>query len=275
MARAKEQETISGNESIVLREDCGPIAILTLNRPAQRNSLSQELMAEFRRQVAGLSQSAAVKSIIVAANGPVFCAGHDIRELESHRGDADGGKAFFAKMFGSGSEMMQGIVRCPKPVIAAVRGTATAAGCQLVATCDLAVASEDSQFCTPGVHIGLFCTTPAVAVARNIGRKRAMEMLLLGDMIGAKEALAYGLVNRVVPQDEVMACAMELAETIASKSAAANALGKKSFYEQIDAPLGAAYEQAGRTMVENMMLHDAHEGLGAFLEKRAPRWRDT
>jgi enoyl-CoA hydratase/carnithine racemase len=258
----------------VLREDRGPIAILTLNRPAQRNSLSQELMAEFQRQITDLSQSAAVKSIIVAASGPVFCAGHDIRELESHRVDADGGEAFFSKMFGSGSEMMQGIVRCPKPVIAAVQGTATAAGCQLVATCDLAVASEDSQFCTPGVHIGLFCSTPAVAVARNIGRKRAMEMLLLGEMIGAKEALAYGLVNRVVPQDEVMARAMELAGTIASKSAAANALGKKAFYEQIDAPLGAAYEQAGRTMVENMMLDDAREGLGAFLEKRKPRWRD-
>lgn len=265
----------AGNEGILLREDREAVALLTLNRPEARNSLSEAMLAELQAQFDEISSSREIKCVVIAANGPVFCAGHDIREMEGRRSDDDGGKAFFAGMFSACSSVMQAIVACAKPVVAAVEGTATAAGCQLVATCDLAVASEDAKFCTPGVHIGLFCSTPAVAVARNVGRKRAMEMLLLGDMVDAQEASQYGLVNRVVPKDRVRPTALELAERIASKSAAANAIGKKSFYGQLDAPLGEAYERACAAMVENMMLEDAHEGLGAFLEKREPRWRDA
>lgn len=265
----------TSNESVLLQEDRGPIAILTLNRPDARNSLSEALLGELEAQFEDISSSRDIKCVVIAANGPVFCAGHDIREMEAHRPDEDGGKAFFTRVFAASSRVMRQIVECSKPVIAAVQETATAAGCQLVATCDLAVASEDAKFCTPGVHIGLFCSTPAVAVARNVGRKRAMEMLLLGDMLSAEEACQYGLVNRVVAKDRVMVVALELAEQIASKSSAAIALGKKTFYDQIDAPLGEAYDRAGQAMVENMMLEDAHEGLDAFLEKRESQWRDA
>lgn len=268
-------DPVPTNEGVLLREDHGPIAVLTMNRPTARNSLSVELLDEFVRQFVELSDSAAIKAIVIAGNGPVFCAGHDIRELETHRTDEDGGKGFFDETFKASSALMSAIVKSPKPVIAAVEGTATAAGCQLVATCDIAVASEEAEFCTPGVHIGLFCSTPAVAVARNVGRKRAMEMLLLGEMVGAEDALQFGLVNRVVPRTEVMDVSLELAEKIASKSAAAISMGKKAFYEQIDAPLGEAYDTAGWAMAKNMMLHDAKEGLSAFLEKRDPQWRDS
>lgn len=263
------------NESVLLREDQGPIAVLTMNRPEARNSLSIGLTDAFLKQFVELSDSPAVKAVVIAGNGPIFCAGHDIRELEQHRTDEDGGEAFFKTSFAASSSLMRAIVHSPKPVIAAVEGTATAAGCQLVATCDMAVASDEAQFCTPGVHIGLFCSTPAVAVARNIGRKRAMEMLLLGEMVEAQDALQFGLVNRVVPKPDVMSEALDLAEKIASKSAAAIAMGKKTFYEQIDAPLGEAYDTAGWAMAKNMMLDDAREGLGAFLEKRQPKWRDS
>lgn len=263
------------NEGVLLREDQGPIAVLTMNRPDARNSLSVELLGELVSQFVDLSDTPSVKAIVIAGNGPVFCAGHDIRELEQHREDEDGGKAFFDKTFAASSSVMSAIVKSPKPVLAAVEGTATAAGCQLVATCDLAVASDEAEFCTPGVHIGLFCSTPAVAVARNVGRKRAMEMLLLGEMVGADDALQFGLVNRVVPRTEVMTLTLDLAEKIASKSAAAISMGKKAFYEQIDAPLGEAYDTAGWAMAKNMMLHDAKEGLSAFLEKRDPQWRDS
>jgi enoyl-CoA hydratase/carnithine racemase len=262
------------NQGVLLREERGPVAVLTLNRPEMRNCLSHELLAALNAAFADISASGTVKAVVVASNGPVFSAGHDIREMQSHREDADKGKAFFARMFSECSVVMQAIVDCPKPVVAAVEGTATAAGCQLVATCDLAVAADDAKFCTPGVHIGLFCSTPAVAVARNVGRKRAMEMLLLGEMVDAEDACAYGLVNKIVPKNDVMRTAMELAELIASKSAAANAIGKKTFYEQVSAPLGLAYDRACEAMVENMMLADANEGLGAFLEKRKPQWRD-
>ncbi len=267
--------SIPANEGVLLREDFGPIAVLTMNRPEARNSLSVELLEAFLSQFTELSGSSAVKAIVIAGNGRVFSAGHDIRELEQHRADDDGGEKFFNDTFAASSSFMQAIVQSPKPVVAAVEGTATAAGSQLVATCDLAVASDEAEFCTPGVHIGLFCSTPAVAIARNIGRKRAMEMLLLGEMIGAKDALDFGLVNRVAPRSEVMNVALEMAEKISSKSAAAIAMGKKAFYSQVDAPLGEAYDTAGWAMAKNMMLHDAREGLGAFLEKREPNWRDS
>ena len=269
-------QNISENSKAVLfREDNGAVAILTLNRPSARNSLSEEMLSALSVAFDEISASKQIKVVILAANGPVFCAGHDIREMQTHRDDADGGAKFFSEMFDACSMVMQKIVHCPKPVIAAVEGTATAAGCQLVATCDLAVASTEAKFCTPGVHIGLFCSTPAVAVARNVGRKRAMEMLLLGDMIDAEDACDYGLVNRVVAKDKVVPTAMQFAETIASKSMGANAIGKKTFYNQINAPMDEAYTCASKAMVENMLIDDADEGLSAFLEKRAPKWRDS
>ena len=263
------------NEGILLREDRGPIAHLTLNRPDARNALSEELMSDLQSQIDDISPSLSIRATVIAGNGPVFCAGHDIRQMENRRGDADGGKAYFKARFKQSSMLMQSIIRCPKPVIAAVEGTATAAGCQLVATCDLAVAGEDAKFCTPGVHIGLFCSTPAVAIARNVGRKRAMEMLLLGEMISAEDAREFGLVNRLVPEARVLEEALNMATLIASKSLPVMAMGKQAFYEQFDPGLAKSYDRATRAMVENMMLEDAREGLGAFLEKRAPNWRDA
>jgi len=263
------------NEGILLREDRGPIAHLTLNRPDARNALSEELMSDLQSKIDGISPSPSIRVIVIAGNGPVFCAGHDIRQMENRRSDADGGKAYFEARFKQSSMLMQSIIRCPKPVIAAVEGTATAAGCQLVATCDLAVAGEDAKFCTPGVHIGLFCSSPAVAIARNVGRKRAMEMLLLGEMISAKDAREFGLVNRLVPEARVLEEALNMANLIASKSLPVIAMGKQAFYEQFDPGLAKSYDRATRAMVENMMLEDAREGLGAFLEKRAPNWRDA
>ncbi|GBE42751.1 2,3-dehydroadipyl-CoA hydratase [bacterium BMS3Bbin10] len=263
------------NEEVLLREDRGRVALLTLNRPQARNSLSEELLDALQAQIDDISHSSSARVAIITANGPVFCAGHDIGQLEGRRGDRDGGAQYFAALFERCSALMQSIIACPKPVIAAVEGTATAAGCQLVATCDLAVASEDAKFCTPGVHIGLFCSTPAVALARNVSRKHAMEMLLLGEMIPAEDARAFGLINRVVAKGGALEEALKMAEAISSKSIPALAIGKQAFYEQFDPELSQSYDRATRAMVENMMLEDAHEGLGAFLEKRAPRWRDT
>ena len=268
-------ETLPTDEDILLREDRGPIALLTLNRPDARNALSEDLLAALQAQFDDISKSSSIKVVVLTGNGPVFCAGHDIRQMESRRSDTDGGKAYFETTFEQCSVLMQSIVGCPKPVIAAVTGTATAAGCQLVATCDLAVASMEAKFCTPGVHIGLFCSTPAVPIARNIGRKRAMEMLLLGEMIPADDARQYGLINKVVPKAQVLDEALGMANEIASKSLPVLALGKQAFYEQFDPDLAASYDRASRAMTENMMLEDAHEGLRAFLEKRAPKWRDA
>ena len=266
---------VRNNEGILLREDRGPVALLTLNRPDARNALSEELMSSIQSQIDDISPSPSIRAVVIAGNGPVFCSGHDIRQMESRRNDADGGKAYFEAAFAQCSMLMQSIIRCPKPVIAAVEGTATAAGCLLVATCDLAVAGEDAKFCTPGVHIGLFCSTPAVAIARNVGRKRAMEMLLLGEMISAGDAREFGLVNRVIPKAQVLEAALNMANHIASKSLPVMAMGKQAFYEQFDPDLVKSYDRATRAMVENMMLEDAREGLGAFLEKRSPNWRDA
>lgn len=263
------------NESVLLREDAQSIAVLTLNRPKARNCLSEELLDALQCELDAIAASTTIKAVIIAANGPVFSSGHDIKEMTARRDDPDGGKAYFEHVFRKCSKLMQTIVRCPKPVIAAVTGTATAAGAQLVASCDLAVAGEDSKFCTPGVHIGLFCSTPMVALSRNVGRKRAMEMLLLGEMIAADDAEAYGLVNRVVERDAVHGEAMEMAKKIAAKSSPTVAIGKSIFYDQIEAPLGTAYERAAQAMVDNMMIADAEEGLGAFIEKRDPKWSDS
>ncbi len=275
MTASSEPRSADSNESVLLREDHGPITVLTMNRGDARNALSEELVAALREQFEHLSRSRSIKAIIIAANGPAFCAGHDMRELESHRQDDDGGKNYFARTFSASSTLMLEIMACPKPVIAAVGGTATAAGCQLVATCDLAVAGEDVQFCTPGVNIGLFCSTPMVALTRNAGQKQAMEMLLLGEMIGAEQACDFGLVNRVAPNAQVMLVAMEMAQSIASKSAAVISLGKKTFHAQQGLPAREAYDKAARAMAENMLFADAEEGLAAFLEKRNPQWRDA
>src|SRR6185295_15265094 len=196
-----------------------------------------------------------------------FSSGHDLKELTAHRADADKGLAFYTEAMTRCSAMMQAIVACPKPVIAAVQGTATAAGCQLVATCDLAVASSAANFCTPGVDIGLFCSTPMVALTRNVPRKRAMEMLLLGEMVPAKKAAEYGLVNRVIAPDEVMDAALDLAAKIAGKPPTTLTIGKETFYRQIDMPLAKAYELAAEVMVQNMLHAEAEEGICAFLEK--------
>ncbi len=250
------------------------VVLLTLDRPQTRNALSLAMIAEVTAHIAALGADRTVSVIVLAASGPVFSAGHDLKEMTAHRADADGGRAFFDDTMRRCATMMQAIVACPKPVIAAVQGTATAAGCQLVATCDLAVAAETAKFCTPGVNIGLFCSTPMVALSRNVSRKRAMEMLLLGDLLPATEAAEYGLVNRVVPADKVMAEALSMARTIASKSPVTVAIGKRAFYDQIEKPLAEAYDYAAAVMVENMMKADAEEGICAIIEKRPPVWTD-
>jgi enoyl-CoA hydratase/carnithine racemase len=256
----------------LLRETRGAAALLTLNRPDRRNALSEDLLDGLQTALDELSGDDEVKAIVITGNGPVFCAGHDLAELTARRGDADRGKAYFSEIMGRCSAMMQAVLRCPKPVIAAVQGPATAAGCQLVASCDLAIASQDATFCTPGVHIGLFCSTPMIALSRNVSRKHAMEMLLLGDPIEAERACDMGLINRAVPPAELLDASLQMAEQIGSKSPAVVKIGKEAFYQQVEMPLSQAYDYASQVMVENMLHRDAEEGIGAFLEKRPPIW---
>ncbi|HUJ37076.1 MAG TPA: enoyl-CoA hydratase [Hyphomicrobium sp.] len=248
------------------------VVVVTLNRPETRNSLSLAMIDALHTAVDELANDRGAAAVVLAASGPVFCAGHDLKELTAHRADADRGTAFFKETMTRCSALMQAIVACPKPVIAAVQGTATAAGCQLVATCDLAVAARSAKFCTPGVNIGLFCSTPMVALSRNVSRKRAMEMLLLGETISADAAAEYGLVNRVVPDADVLKEAVALAAKIAAKSPLTVATGKVTFYAQAEMPLREAYDHASKVMAENMMARDAEEGISAFLEKRKPKW---
>jgi enoyl-CoA hydratase/carnithine racemase len=256
----------------LLREDRGQVALLTLNRPETRNCLSEEMIASLHAAITEIGGSDAVRAIVITGSGSAFSSGHDLKELSARRSDPDRGKAYFAKIMNACSQMMLSIVRSPKPVIAAVNGIATAAGCQLVASCDLAVASQDARFATPGVNIGLFCSTPMVALSRNVSRKAAMEMLLLGDMVGAAEAKELGLVNRVVPPDETVNAAVELGRRIAEKPKATLKIGKEAFYRQLEMPLDEAYAYASTVMVENMLHAEAEEGIGAFLEKRQPSW---
>lgn len=257
----------------LLREDTDGIATLTLNRAQARNPLSEGMLAALSEAFTAIAQERAVKVAILAADGPVFSAGHDLKEMSAHRADADRGRAYFREILGRCSAMMQQITALPQPVIAAVEGTATAAGCQLVATCDLAVAGAAARFCTPGVHIGLFCSTPMVALSRNLSAKHAMEMLLLGEMVPADDAARMGLVNRVAPAGGALAAARQLAEVIASKSPATVKIGKRAFYAQREMGLAAAYDHASAVMVENMLARDAEEGIGAFMEKRQPVWK--
>jgi enoyl-CoA hydratase/carnithine racemase len=257
----------------LLREDTDGIATLTLNRGQSRNPLSEGMLAALSETFGALAKDRSVRAVILAADGPVFSAGHDLKEMSAHRTDADRGRAYFKDVLGRCSAMMQQITALPQPVIAAVEGTATAAGCQLVATCDLAVAGVAAKFCTPGVHIGLFCSTPMVALSRNLSAKHAMEMLLLGEMVPANEAARMGLVNRVVPAGDALTEARRLAGVIASKSPATVKIGKHAFYQQREMGLAAAYDRASAVMVENMLARDAEEGIGAFMEKRQPVWR--
>jgi enoyl-CoA hydratase/carnithine racemase len=259
------------NEEPLLREALdGGVLRLTLNRPAARNALSLALMRELRRALDDAASDRGCRVVILAGAGPAFCAGHDLREL---RGNPS--REAYEGIFAQCSALMQQIVALPKPVIAEVHGIATAAGCQLVATCDLAIAAEDARFATPGVNIGLFCSTPMVALSRAVGRKAAMEMLLTGELIDAATAKEIGLVNRVVPAAELSTAALELARQIAAKSAFTVAIGKEAFYRQAEMGLADAYRYAGEVMTRNMLARDAGEGIDAFLAKRPPVWQDA
>jgi enoyl-CoA hydratase/carnithine racemase len=262
------------SDPVLRREIEGAVALLTLNRPASRNSLSAQMLTELIDALALLGRDTSIRAVVIAAEGPAFCSGHDLRELTARRTDPDGGRAFFTRTMELCSTMMTSVVQLPQPVIACVHGIASAAGCQLVASCDLAVASADARFATPGVNIGLFCSTPMVALTRNVAPKHAMEMLLTGGAITADDALRIGLVNRVVPPGEERAEAMRLAQHIASKSARAIRVGKRAFHAQRTMGLDDAYAHASRVMVENLLDPDAAEGIGAFLAKRPPQWND-
>ncbi|MGZ5841588.1 MAG: enoyl-CoA hydratase [Xanthobacteraceae bacterium] len=259
---------------ILLREDIAGVAVLTLNDPETRNSLSEAMLEALGDALTAIAHDKSVRAVVLAANGPAFSAGHNLKELSRRRSDEDGGRAYFKHMMTTCSIMMQQIVTLPQPVIAAVQATATAAGCQLVASCDLAVASRTAKFATPGVNIGLFCSTPMVALSRNVSRKHAMEMLLTGELIAAEHAARIGLINHVTEPGRERDEALKLAKTIAAKSALTVKLGKEAFYRQIEMPLHEAYSYTAEVMVENMLARDAEEGIGAFIDKRPPKWED-
>jgi enoyl-CoA hydratase/carnithine racemase len=262
----------STDGALLRREARDGIAVITLNRPATRNSLSLAMLEELIAAFGVVGADPRVRVIVLAGEGPAFCSGHDLKELTAHRADRDGGRGFFEKTWERCGTMMQAILALPQPVIACVEGAAAAAGCQLVASCDLAVASEDATFSTPGVNIGLFCTSPMVPLSRNLTRKHALEMLLTGESVSAADAFRIGLVNRVAPAGRARDAAIGLAERIASRSPAAMAIGKKAFYAQAGMGLTEAYDMAGRIMVENMLNPQAREGIDAFLAKRSPKW---
>jgi enoyl-CoA hydratase/carnithine racemase len=255
--------------AILLEERAHGVLRLTLNRPEARNALSVALMTTLVEALGRASADREARVVVIAASGPVFCAGHDLRELR-----ADPRRETYERIFALCSELMLTIVRLPKPVIAEVHGVATAAGCQLVATCDLAVAAEEARFATPGVNIGLFCSTPMVALSRAVGRKAAMEMLLTGELIDAANARSLGLVNRVVPRAQLRETTDALARQIAGKSAFTVKIGKEAFYRQAELDIAGAYRYAAEVMTTNMLARDAEEGIDAFLEKRAPVWHD-
>jgi enoyl-CoA hydratase/carnithine racemase len=252
----------------------GSVAIVTLNHARSRNALSEAMLAALQSAIDAAERDRQVRAVVIAAEGPAFSAGHDLKELSARRTDPDKGAAYFRDIMGRCATLMQSIVKCPKPVIAAVEGVASAAGCQLVATCDLAVASESARFSTPGVNIGLFCSTPMVALSRNVASKHAMEMLLLGEVVSAAHAWRLGLVNSVVAVGRAQEEALRMANVIASKSGATIAIGKRAFYEQAAMTLRDAYAHTAEVMVRNMLMSDSEEGIGAFLDKRSPNWSD-
>ncbi|MGE3367060.1 MAG: enoyl-CoA hydratase [Rhizobiaceae bacterium] len=258
-------------EGPVIAEQSGGILRLTLANPPA-NALSMAAMAALQAELDRARDDTSVRVLVLAAHGKVFSGGHDLKEMTAHRADHDGGKGFFDQTFAACSRMMQSIVALPKPVIAVVDGIATAAGCQLVATCDLAIASDKATFGVNGIDVGLFCTTPGVALARGLKPKHAMEMLLTGEMVDASTAREFGLVNRVVPREYLTQIVSKYAQTIATKSPSALKVGKEAFYAQAQMSLADAYDYASRVMVENMLACDAKEGIGAFIEKRKPVW---
>ncbi|MGH6946005.1 MAG: enoyl-CoA hydratase [Kiloniellales bacterium] len=257
------------NEPVLLRQDRDGVATLTLNRPKSLNALSEALLAALAETLHGLAEDTDARVVVIAGAGRAFSAGHDLGEMLGRKGDQD----YFEELFKRCSAIMSGLLHLPQPVIAKVHGIATAAGCQLVAACDLAVAAESARFATSGINAGLFCMTPGVAVARNLGRKQAFEMLFTGDFVDARTAQSLGLVNRVVPDQQLDAEVEKLCGALLSKSSAALAAGKRVFYRQIEMGLEGAYELAAREMACNMLFEDAEEGIGAFLEKRKPAWR--
>lgn len=259
---------------VVLKAQDGGVLRLTMNRPAQRNALSEALIAGLHAAIEEAGADRSVRVVIIAARGPAFSAGHDLKEIAARRADADRGRNYFQWLMTACSALMQAIVQCPKPVIAEVQGPAAAAGCQLVASCDLAIAADTAHFAVPGVNIGLFCSTPMVALSRNVGAKAAMEMLLTGEAIGAHEAARLGLVNRAVAPDALERETLALAGRIASQSAVVVKTGKRAFYAQAEMGLAEAYDYCSRVMVENLLFRDAEEGIGAFIAKRRPEWED-
>jgi len=260
--------------AILLREDHGAVATLILDNPLNRNSLSLDMLEALHAAISGVASDKKIRAVVLAARGPAFSAGHDLREIRDHRNDKDHGRAFDERLLARCSETMRAIVALPKPVIAAVEGVATAAGCELVATADLAIAGERARFALPGVNIGLFCSTPLVAVARAISRKHAMEMALTGELYSAEQAERFGLINRIVPAGQAEREARKIAAAFTRRSAKTLAIGKRAFYRQIEFPLAEAYAVALEAMVENLAERDAAEGISAFIDKREPRWEE-
>ncbi|PMR69691.1 enoyl-CoA hydratase [Halomonas heilongjiangensis] len=256
------------DDAPVLRHDTDGVTTLTLNRPRHFNALSEEVIAALGAELDRLAGDEDVRCVVLAAEGKAFCAGHDLKQMR-----ATPDKAYYQALFARCGELMQAIVALPVPVIARVQGLATAAGCQLVASCDLAVAAHSARFAVSGINVGLFCSTPAVALSRNVGRKRAMEMLFTGEFIDADQARDWGLVNRVAEDDRLDAVLGELTASLCAKSRVALRTGKAMFHRQLTMPLEEAYAYAGETMACNMMAEDASEGIDAFIDKRAPRWR--
>lgn len=268
---ADTAQTAETTENMLLRQDRDGVAWLTLNRPKAFNSLSTDLMTCVQEELARLADDASIRVIVIAGSGRGFCAGHDLHQVRGLQGDAKASKALLDQC----SAMMQAIVNHPKPVIARVHGIATAAGCQLVASCDLAIAEDGARFGTPGVNIGLFCHTPMVALSRNVSRKHAMEMLLTGEMVDCDDAIRFGLINKAVPLGELDDTVQAMAKQIASKSSYTLKIGKRAFYEQLQQPtLNDAYQYASAVMLENLAARDAEEGIQAFIDKREPTWED-
>ncbi|MDG2327591.1 MAG: enoyl-CoA hydratase [Halioglobus sp.] len=260
-------------DTLILRSDDNGVCILTLNSPGTINALSEGMLTALSKVLDDIAGDRSVKAVILRSAGNHFCAGHNLKEMTERRQDADGGFQYFQDLFATCSAMMLRVVRLPQPVIAEVKGIATAAWCQLVASCDLAIASNEAKFATSGVNIGLFCSTPMVALSRNINRKLAMEMLLLGEFLPAARVAEMGLINRTVAQESLEDASMEMARIIADKSSAAIKVGKRAFYEQLEMPLEDAYTFAGRVMAQNMMARDAAAGIGAFTRKESmPEW---
>lgn len=259
----------------LLHEQQDRVAVLTFNRPRTRNTLTEAMLKTLSSTFTDIAADRGTRAVVIASEGPVFSAGHDLKEMTARRSDPDGGKAYFQFIMETCAGMMQQIVGLPQPVIAAVEGTATAAGCQLVAACDLAICSATAKFGTSGINVGLFCSTPMVALSRKVARNHAMQMLLTGDLISAEDAYRFALVNRVVAAGAARSEAIALAKTIAAKSRAGIQIGKRAFYRQIEMPLTEAYRYTSAVMVENLLEPDAKEGIDAFIGKRDPKWDDT